>query len=201
MDAVISNIRQRLPDAALYGITMNPVDTLQRHGIHSFPLYGNTPPAYWIAPQVPVDSMPAENHQPSRRNSVGGRVAKWLARGGRAVARLLLPRGWPWFIRTEVTHILQGLYFLKYVEYLFISGGGQLNEFWGGPLAQPYALMKWAVLARLRGAKPVFLSVGFGSLDSRFSRLCVRTALWLSAYRSYRDPGSRALMNRAGFSS
>ena len=36
-DAVIWNIRQRLPDAAIYGITLHPADTLQRHGIPSYP--------------------------------------------------------------------------------------------------------------------------------------------------------------------
>jgi polysaccharide pyruvyl transferase WcaK-like protein len=199
MDAVISNIRRRLPDAPIYGITMNPVDTLQRHGIQSFPLYANTPPDYWLAPQDSIDSMPAENHRPSGKNGVVGRVAKWLARGGRAVARLLLPRGWPWFIRTEVSHVLQGFYFLKNVDYLIVNGGGQLSEYWGGRFVQPYALMKWAILARLRGARPIFLSVGFGSLDSRLSRFFVRRALSLAAYRSYRDPGSRDLIKRAGF--
>ena len=102
-------------------------------------------------------------------------------------------------IRREVSHIINGFYFLKNVDVLFFSGGGQLNEVWGGPWVQPYAMMKWAVLARLRGAKPIFLSVGFGSLDTRLSRFFTRTALSLAAYRSYRDPGSRDLMKRAGF--
>ena len=88
---------------------------------------------------------------------------------GIAIARLLLPRGWPWNPR-EARHIINGFDLLKNVDVFVISGGGQLNEVWGGPWVQPYAMMKWAVLARLRGAKPIFLSVGFGSLDTRLSR-------------------------------
>ena len=102
-------------------------------------------------------------------------------------------------IRREVSHIINGFYFLKNVDVLFFSGGGQLNEVWGGPWVQPYAMMKWAVPRGLTGAKPIFLSVGFGSLDTRLSRFFTRTALSLAAYRSYRDPGSRDLMKRAGF--
>ena len=206
MDAVISNIRQRLPDAPIYGITLHPVDTLQRHGIPSYPRHGIsfphsgvTPTDFWVATQAHVESMPTENHQASGKESVGRRLAKCLARGGIAIARLLLPRGWPWMIRREVSHIINGFYFLKNVDVLVFSGGGQLNEVFGGPWGQPYAMMKWAVLARLRGAKPIFLSMGFGSLDTRLSRFFTRTALSLAAYRSYRDPGSRDLMKRAGF--
>ena len=50
-----------------------------------------------------------------------------------------------------------------------------------------------------QGARPIFLSVGFGTLDSRLSQLFTRVALSLARYRSYRDAGSRDLMKCAGF--
>ncbi len=89
--------------------------------------------------------------------------------------------------------------FLKDVDFLIVSGGGQLDDFWGGAWGHPYALLKWSVLARLRGAKPIFLSVGFGELDSRLSRLFTRTALRLAAYRSYRDPDLAISCNAPAF--
>jgi len=198
-DAVIWNIRRRFPDAAIYGITMHPADTMQRHGIPSYPIAGRSRPDYYIVADPPVQPAPGDGQQPAGNESVGRRLAKTLARGAVGTARFLLPRGWPWIIRTELTHIIGGFAFLKDVDMMFISGGGQLNAVWGGAWAHPYTMLKWTVLARLRGAKPIFLSVGFGALDSRLSRFFTCTALSLAAYRSYRDPGSRELMQRAGF--
>jgi polysaccharide pyruvyl transferase WcaK-like protein len=88
---------------------------------------------------------------------------------------------------------------LAQVDTLIIAGGGQLDDFWGGPWGHPWALLKWTVLAKLREARVLFLSVGYGTLESRWSRLLSRTALSLANYRSYRDPGSRDLMRRSGF--
>ena len=125
------------------------------------------------------------------------RLAKALAAGAVGAARFLLPRGWPWIIRrelghirTELSHIIGGYRFLKDVDVLIISGGGQLQDIWGGPWGHPYAMLKWTLLARLRGAKPIFLSIGFSGLDARLSRFFTRKSLSLAAYRSYRDPGS-----------
>ncbi len=198
-DAMIWNIRRRFPDAAIYGITMHPADTVQRHGIPSYPIARHSLPDYWVTLQAPVETTPARERQPAGNESVARRLANYAARVPVGIARLLLPRTWRWFIRTELTHIMTSYAFLKPVDVLFISGGGQLQDLWGGPWGHPYAMLKWTFLARLRGAKPVFLSVGFSGLDSRLSRFFTRTALSLAAYRSYRDPGSRDLMQRAGF--
>ena len=74
-----------------------------------------------------------------------------------------------------------------------VAGGGQLDEEWGGSWGHPYALMKWAVLARAAGASVVFLSVGGCRTDSWLTKLFLRIALSLACYRSYRDEGSRQL--------
>jgi polysaccharide pyruvyl transferase WcaK-like protein len=60
-------------------------------------------------------------------------------------------------------------------------------------------MLKWSLLARLSGARVVFLSVGCGAFKSAWSRRFTRWALRLADYRSYRDAGSRDLMRRAGF--
>lgn len=198
-EAVIWNIRSRFPDAVIYGITLNPADTAERHEISSYPIAGPSGRAYSVATPSCVGLPPPNGQPPSPQPSVWDRAARSLARAPMYAARILLSRGWAWKARREMAHIVNGFRFVKYVNVLVISGGGQLDDFWGGPWAHPYAMLKWVVLARLRGARPVFLSVGFGTLDSRLSRLFVRTALRLAAYRSYRDAGSRDLMKRAGF--
>ncbi len=198
-EAVIWNIRKRFPSAAIFGITLNPADTVERHGILSYPIAGVSRRQYSVVPGSRVESTPAGGWPSSRKPGVWGRVGKSLASVPVQVARFLLPRGWPWLARCEITHIVNGFRFIKDVNFLIISGGGQLDDFFGGPWGHPYALLKWTVLARLRGIRPIFLSVGFGELDSRLSRLFIRTALSLASYRSYRDTGSRDLMKCAGF--
>ena len=198
-DAVIESIRNRFPTATIYGITLDPADTARRHGIASFPLAGLSVSDYAVQAQPRPESTASSSHRPSCIVSVSRSVARFLASGPISAARLLLPRGWPSIIRCEVSHIWNGFRFIKDLDFLIISGGGQLDDFWGGPWGHPYALLKWTVLARLRGARPIFLSVGFGTLGTRLSRMFTRTALSLAAYRSYRDSGSRDLMKLAGF--
>jgi len=83
---------------------------------------------------------------------------------------------------------------LKAFDLIIVSGGGQIDDYWGGPMGHPYTLIKWAVLAKLTGVKFVFLSVGVCNLESALSRIFVKYALKLSDYRSYRDNGSKRLL-------
>ena len=208
-DAVIWNIRQRLPDAAIYGITLHPADTIRAPWNPFVSARRAALPNYHavVVADPPVQPASADGEQqPTGKESVARCLAKALAAGAVGAARFLLPRGWPWIIRrelghirTELSHIIGGYRFLKDVDVLIISGGGQLQDIWGGPWGHPYAMLKWTLLARLRGAKPIFLSIGFSGLDARLSRFFTRKSLSLAAYRSYRDPGSRELMKRAGF--
>jgi polysaccharide pyruvyl transferase WcaK-like protein len=59
--------------------------------------------------------------------------------------------------------------------------------------------LKWSILAKLCGVRLAYLSVGAGPIDSVWSRLMVRTALLFSDYTSFRDAGSRRLIEAAGF--
>ena len=162
--------------------------------------YRGSPPRVTAAPHPLAESVPKETRVDRKPEPAwGSRLPGALAWGPKRIARLLLPRGWPELIRTESTHIARASTSLRDVDFLIFSGGGQLDDYWGGAWGHPYALLKWAVLARLRGARPIFLSVGFGTLDSRLSRLFTRAALSLAKYRSYRDAGSRDLMRGAGF--
>lgn len=106
---------------------------------------------------------------------------------------------WPGILRRETRHALAAFRLLRGADALIVSGGGQLDEFWGGPWGHPFTLLKWITLARLRGVRVLVLSVGVGTLDSRAGRFFARRALALAHYRSYRDAGSKALMRAAGF--
>ena len=194
MEATIQNIRRRIPEARIRGITQWPADTEARHGIPAFPLsragfkreWSETVPS--SEPEASATSMPFARTFAFR---VGAIV--------RALARLVMPRGWPWAIRTEIQQTAGAYRLLQSTDIVILSGGGQLDDLHGGPWLHPYALAKWAVLAKLTGTRFVVLSTGFGSLDSPVSRFFARLAWRLSDYTSYRDPGSKRLMQQAGF--
>jgi polysaccharide pyruvyl transferase WcaK-like protein len=92
----------------------------------------------------------------------------------------------------EFRHLVRGYRFLCVQDLLIVSGGGQMNEEWGGPWGQPFALFKWAVLAHIARIPYVIVSAGAGKATSRTSRLLLSAALRMARYRSYRDKHSRA---------
>ena len=194
MEATIQNIRRRVPDARIQGITQWPADTESRHGIPTFPLSRAGFKREW-AETVPSSETEASPVLETSTRTMGFRIGAVI----RALARLVMPRGWPWAIRTEVQQTAGAYRLLQSTDMVILSGGGQLDDFHGGPWMHPYALAKWAVLAKLTGTRFVVLSTGFGSLDSPLSRFFARLAWRLSDYRSYRDPGSKRLMHQAGF--
>jgi len=87
---------------------------------------------------------------------------------------------------------------LRGFDLLVISGGGQLDDSWGGPWRHPFALLRWCTIARLAGTPVVFLSVGAGPVTHRLSRRFFRWALARAWYRSYRDEESRTLARSLG---
>jgi polysaccharide pyruvyl transferase WcaK-like protein len=82
---------------------------------------------------------------------------------------------------------------------LIASGGGQLDDYWGGTWGHPYGLFKWAIISRLTGTKFVILSVGTCSLDSKLSKFFIKQALRQASYRSYRDQTSKDLLKSMAF--
>jgi len=102
-------------------------------------------------------------------------------------------------LRRELGHWRGAFRLLKETDLLVMSGGGQIDDYWGGAMGHPYALFKWALMARLCKARVVFLSVGVCSLTSRLGRGFAYRALRLAAYRSYRDHGSKELLREAAF--
>ncbi len=82
---------------------------------------------------------------------------------------------------------------------LIVPGTGLLTDThdllnWG-----PYGLFKWSVLAKMRGCKLFFVSVGAGPLYGRLGRLFTKLALGLADFRSYRDVSSLEYLKSIGF--
>jgi len=87
---------------------------------------------------------------------------------------------------------------LKGTKLLIVPGTGLLTDAWGLSAWGPYGLLKWLLIARLRGSRVIFVSVGAGPVHTRLGRLFLRCALSLAHYRSYRDLPSKKVVEDLG---
>jgi polysaccharide pyruvyl transferase WcaK-like protein len=185
IEALIHGIRRRLPDPEIVGFTQNPDDTAARHGIRAFTASGFALETYAVR-------EPRGEGAPARVGKRAGwsllkRVVGVVpgARGGARLAKIAI---------ADRRHRRVTSERIRAFDYVVVAGGGQLDDFWGGPFGHPYTLWRWGGLARRAGARYVILSVGTGSLSTPLSRLFVRRALALAEYRSFRDGRSRELV-------
>ena len=177
--AMIANIRKRIVGIEFLGITLNPDETRRRHGIEAFPLAGVSRADYGL--------FISASSKAGRRFLKLGRIRRWLKKI--PVLGSILRA-----IRTcsmELGHIVAAARVVRKLDRVIIPGGGALDDFWGGPWGQPWALFKWSALSRVYGVPFLFVSVGKCSLESSLSRFFVRIALRLAEYRSYRDDDSK----------
>jgi len=196
-DAVIANLRRQIPDVQFSGITLNCENFLKQHGTEAFPLVGLGIPFF----QMDEKWVPEERRQKS--SFPGSRRIRGILRHlpGAKASKQGLERIWSLLrrFRRETRHWAEGYRFLRTHDLLIFSGGGQLDDNYGGPWGLPYALFKWAVIARLARVPSAMASVGVGLINSALSRRLLSVALSLCAYRSFRESRSRdaaALLNR-----
>lgn len=82
---------------------------------------------------------------------------------------------------------------------LIVVGTGILTDEGEGTLGLPYELMKWTSIAKRRGAKVLFWSVGAESITGNLARRFITRALRIADYRSYRDEHSCKRLLSIGF--
>jgi polysaccharide pyruvyl transferase WcaK-like protein len=193
IDSLIQGVRRRRPDTEIIAFTMNARDTARRHGVPAFPCSGYSPRHYGVT-QAEATADDIRGASPGSGEAV--RVAPpAVAPGPRpAVRPIRRLREILWMVRAEVRQRRAAARLVEGCAFVIVAGGGQLDEFWGGPLGHPYVLARWSRLARDHGARFVVLSVGTGTLRSWLSRWFVTQALAESDYRSFRDAGSRELV-------
>jgi polysaccharide pyruvyl transferase WcaK-like protein len=187
-DAMVTNIGLRLPNAEFYGITLNSENFVGQHGVGAFPLAARHIRWYGMS-YGRYSEQRGEEKRPGRVVALGRQIKGALKRV--RILRQCLPV--LAIIPREIFHMVAGYRFLRRKDLLVVSGGGQLNEEWGGAWGQPFALFKWAVLARIARVPYAFASVGTGKVKSRTSRLFVSAALHMACYRSYRDKNTREI--------
>jgi polysaccharide pyruvyl transferase WcaK-like protein len=181
LSSMIANILKRIPDAEITGITLSPDDTRRRHGIDAFPITSASRANYSFSnPNI------SEIRQQQPPNGL------WRIKEG--LKRITFLR---WLVRAirlvcmEIAHIVAASLLVRKLDRVIITGGGALDEFWGGPWGHPWTLFKFAVLSRVWRAPFLFVSVGKCSLERPLSRFFARNALSRAEYRSYRDHDSK----------
>jgi polysaccharide pyruvyl transferase WcaK-like protein len=196
-DAMILNLRRRIPGARFFGITLNCDNFVRQHGEGAFPL---------MAASMPVSNEPgtglvkqqsgAAGSQPKTGNPGVAVRASSIRRALRRVPGLVpfLKRSAARMTTTrrELHHCIEGYRFLRGKDLLIISGGGQLDDEYGGAWYLPFAICKWILLARLARVPCAMASVGAGMLRTSTSRGLISLALRMCTYRSYRETRSRA---------
>lgn len=180
VDAVIHNIGRRWPEAEITAFSMNPSDTVKKHGVPSYPIRRHT----W---DIGYESAKMEATPASKPSFLSRlRTTKNPA--------IRLPRA----IFRELAFLVASLRILRSFDLLIVSGGGQLTER-SGPWGFPYAIFIWVLMAKAARIKCVFLNVGAGPLNHPLSKFFAARALFAADYVSFRDRQSQALTLDIGF--
>ncbi len=101
-------------------------------------------------------------------------------------------------INDEFAFWLRAYTFAKSFSIMIAGMGGIIDDVWGGPWADPYALFKWAVVAKAARTPFVFMSVGAERIETSIGKFFLRNALSLAEYRSYRDVESKEKVEKIG---
>ena len=203
-EAVIENIRKRKSEAGIFLFTLYPEETQRLHNLMSYPVPGFR--LTWYSDCSGSEN--ADNITSRVEESVRYRklihvlkkiplvfpVLKMLKAIFRSLINVLSK------LYGELIHIRNSYRILKGFDLLIVSGGGQLDDDFGGPWGHPYALFKWALLAKATRTRFIFLSVGACSIRYKLSRFFIKHALQLASYRSYRDEGTKSLVKDYSFS-
>lgn len=185
MTSMVENLKTRIRGVEIVGITLSQEDTARRHGIATFPITGTTHGKFYYL-STPAGAPVGYKHPASAVASLKAALKQigWMRK---IIANLRVAR-------LELKHIIRSARLVSSLDRVIVTGGGALDDFWGGPWGQPWTLFKFTILGRLLKVPVLFVSVGMCTLDHPLSRLFVHGALHFSQYRSYRDVGSEKLV-------
>ena len=187
MQATFQALREQWPDVAIRAFTLHPERTAANHQVDTEFLTGVNLRMF-LSPRgdgpLPIRIAKAVARR-TRKIPFIGRIFSASADFTAAVLleSISLRSAWRW---------------LQSADLLLAAGGGQLDAVWGGTWGQPYALARWAWLAKRAGVPFAFLSVGYGAARTRTSRAFLRYAISAADYCSLRDAGSRDLTKQLG---
>jgi polysaccharide pyruvyl transferase WcaK-like protein len=190
MQATFDGLRERWPNVELRAFTLHPQRTAANHRVDAEFLTGVNLPMF-LSPRGDGPFIVRAAKGVARRT----RTLPILGRAFEIAADVMAT------VVFEAVSLKSAWRWLKTADLLLAAGGGQLDAVWGGTWGQPYALARWAWLARRAGVPFAFLSVGYGRARTRMSKRLLRYAVSRASYCSVRDSGSRALTQQLGVTS
>lgn len=192
---VMSALRARQTNVQFIGLSHDADDVVKTHGIPGFPASGHG-----------ILVMPAsESFHDFRIDTIASKKdTNWLGRL-KYISKFILRPFLPLFLRNFFLFSLQTFRAFRNIErqmqsldILIISGGGQIDDFWGGPWKQPFHLFMWCMSAK-RNKKPIAsFAIGVDDLNSKISIWLVIHALRMAQYRTFRDIGSLNILQDLG---
>lgn len=188
--SAIQNLKDRIPNIELVGLSLNPDDTRNRFNIESFPIR-YTKHFFESNGINSHDDKHGENKTESIANPINfkGRVKEYFPA---LFGFLHLLKNF----KEERYYLRRVRKELEKLDVVLISGSNQLLDSFGGPWGFPYTLFKWVKMAGKTNTRVFFVSVGAGPLSHPLSYWFLKKILNHAEYISFRDPGSRSLINK-----
>jgi polysaccharide pyruvyl transferase WcaK-like protein len=101
-------------------------------------------------------------------------------------------------LRSRISDIVLVLKTVRKLDALIVPGTGVLDDFGEPPQGLPLTLFTVCLVAKLRGIKVGFVSVGAGPINHPVSRWLMKSAAALTSYCSFRDHISKDYMQGIG---
>ena len=189
--AAIQNLRARLPKVELEGLSMNPQNTQQRFAIPSFPIRRK---ANGLDKGQKTDEKVDIQ---DKKSDIKG----WLSKAKKEILSGIQNSEVVFGVLSLLANAKGEYHFLKKakqklqtLDAVMICGSNQFLDNFGGPWGFPYTLLKWVLLAGSTGTKIYIVSVGAGPLSHPISYWMLKRVLRRADYVSYRDYGSKKLI-------
>lgn len=182
------------PGSEVYGCCIDPEDKEFASGVRPFPLNRSVPWNTWDHHAVATDvSEETAGHPPA--------WVEWVKRIPFVIPLVLAKRRLSQKykpLKDEFVFWLRAYTFAKGFRVMIAGMGGLIDDVWGGPWADPYALFKWALVSKAARTPFVFMSVGAETIETSIGKFFLKNALSLAEYRSYRDVESREKVEKMG---
>lgn len=178
--AVIDNLRRRCVSVEFIGICAEPIDAVHTYRIAGADMSGAS--SQVLLPDTPVPRGTAAS------SDRGGLLKRF---------RRILPE----FVFRPLERLVRLYNIFRLVgriDVLLISGGGQIDDFWGGPWGRPYELLAWCLACRARNRKVAVFGTGLDNLTSRLGTFMAFCAMRLAHYRMFRDQETLDVLRGAG---
>lgn len=205
IQAFVCRLQREWPAAELRLFSVRPGDTARRYQLPAFAIRqeGERQGELRIAGELLAEpATTADGAAPAPARALARDlpwllefVARWVPQGRLRSSLGALSRN-AFEVLREIPFLRRSLRRVQGLDVMFVTGSNQFVDNFGGAWGFPYTLLKWTLLCRLSGCRVFFVSVGAGPLEGAASKRMIAWALRLADYVSFRDDGSRALIER-----